>query len=112
MANASSLVPLEYVGKKPYKTDNINHTRTVWKAQGDIQLYPENLAPALESHPDIWRRAAGSPPAEAPMREEPEPQLSARQAATKRDTERGPSLHEDSKAGPDPARKPGTRTLE
>lgn len=104
-----TVVPIEYVGKKPYKTDNINHTRTVWKKPGEVQMYPEHLAPALLAHEDVWRRGGAKP--EVVDAEEPK-ELTARQAATAREPDRSPSLRDEAKAGPDPARKPGSRALE
>ena len=49
------VVPIEYVGSKPYKTDNVNHTKTVWESKGDTQLYPRNLAASLLRYGDVWR---------------------------------------------------------
>jgi len=49
------VVPIVYIGKKPYKTDNINHTKTVWNGTDDVQPYPLDKAAALLRHPDVWK---------------------------------------------------------
>lgn len=49
------MVPIEYVGKKPLKHDTVNYTDTKWAGEGDIQLYPLNLAKRLLVHAEVWR---------------------------------------------------------
>lgn len=48
-------VPIEYIGKKPFKSDNVNHTRTTWAGHGDTQPYPVDKAASLLRFKDIWR---------------------------------------------------------
>lgn len=51
---AEKPIPIKYVGDKEYKTDNVNHTRTVWRGNGSVQPYPRNLAASLLRHKEIW----------------------------------------------------------
>jgi hypothetical protein len=54
------VVPVIYIGKKDFKTDNVNHTKTVWSKPGDVQPYPLDKAAALLRHPEIWKLGKAS----------------------------------------------------
>jgi hypothetical protein len=54
------MVPIVYIGHKDYKTDNVNHTKTVWNKPGDVQPYPLNLAAALLRFQDVWKLGKAS----------------------------------------------------
>jgi len=54
------VVPIVYVGKKDYKTDNVNHTKTVWQKPGDVQPYPLDKAASLLRHTEIWKLGKAS----------------------------------------------------
>ncbi|MDS1141718.1 hypothetical protein RE432_14850 [Pusillimonas sp. SM2304] len=51
-----ALVPVEYVGKKAEKTDNVAGTGLVW-TPGQIHYVPPLMAQKLAKHPDVWRIA-------------------------------------------------------
>jgi hypothetical protein len=51
-------VPLRYVGKKPSEVDHIYGTGIQWiKGISDVQEVPEDKAPFLLAHPDVWADA-------------------------------------------------------
>lgn len=54
------VVPIVYIGKKDFKTDNVNHTKTVWNKTGSVQPYPLDKAASLLRHPDIWKLGKAS----------------------------------------------------
>lgn len=114
------VVPIKYVGKKSYKTDNINHTKTVWKEPGDVQPYPLHLAASLLRHPDIWQLGthtsvagnAAFADAAGIVTVAPEPEQSAMASTLKNDTSRGPTLAEEAKAGPSAPKSKSARAME
>jgi hypothetical protein len=58
---------IQYIGRKPMKTDVVANTGVVWVGHGDIQEVPDAAAPKLLAYVDIWRKAdegsaAFSPP--------------------------------------------------
>lgn len=49
-------VAIEYVGKKEAgETDHLYGTGITWAAPGDVQDVPDDKAPLLLNHPDVWR---------------------------------------------------------
>jgi hypothetical protein len=54
------VVPIVYIGKKDYKTDNVNHTKTVWQKPGDVQPYPLDKAASLLRHSEVWKLGKAS----------------------------------------------------
>lgn len=54
------VVPIVYIGKKDFKVDNVNHTKTVWNKTGDVQPYPLDKAAALLRHTEIWKLGKAS----------------------------------------------------
>ena len=49
---------VQYVGKKPQKTDNVAHTGLVW-TPGEALEVPAEAALKLIQHPDVWRLKEG-----------------------------------------------------
>lgn len=49
-------VPVEYVGKKAIKRDNVANTELEW-TPGQIHIVPPLVAQKLARYPDIWREA-------------------------------------------------------
>lgn len=69
----STLIPIEYVGKKPTAFDNVAQSRKVWNGAGDIQEVTEDQAKILLKYPDQWalanvedQAAVSKPPAPIP----------------------------------------------
>lgn len=114
------VVPIKYVGRKPYKTDNVNHTKTVWKEPGDVQPYPLHLAASLLRHPDIWRLGMDTPvagnaafaDAAGVVTVAPEPEKSAMASSVKNDTSTGPTMADEAKAGPSAPKSKNARAME
>jgi hypothetical protein len=50
-------VRIEYVGKKPYCSDNLARSKKVWRGRGDVQEVTEEQAEILLKHPDQWALA-------------------------------------------------------
>jgi hypothetical protein len=48
------LMKLVYVGKRPFKTDNVCGTGTTWFGYGDVQSVERKYVPIFLKHPDIW----------------------------------------------------------
>lgn len=46
---------LVYVGKKPFKADNVANTGTVWFGHGDCKKVPKKTYPIFARHPDVWQ---------------------------------------------------------
>lgn len=61
------MIKIQYIGHKPYKTDNVAGTATVWEGNGDVQDVPDDAAPKLLRFPGVWQVAeeaeASKPPA-------------------------------------------------
>lgn len=47
-------VAVRYVGVKEVKYDNVCHTRTIWRGEGDEQLVPIAVAAQLARFPKVW----------------------------------------------------------
>ena len=56
MSNAEqrALVPVQYIGKKREKEDNVAGTGLVW-TPGQIHFVPPLVAQKLARHPDVWK---------------------------------------------------------
>lgn len=115
------VVPIEYVGKKDYKTDNVNHTKTIWSKPGDVQPYPLEKAASLLRYPDVWKLGNAKQLADATMivddagaiaQAAPQEKKEATKAAESRDTSTGPTMGEAKIEGPEAAASPSRRSLE
>lgn len=51
------MIKIQYIGHKPYKTDNVAGTATVWEGRGDVQDVPDDAAPKLLRFPGVWQAA-------------------------------------------------------
>lgn len=51
------MIKIQYIGHKPYKTDNVAGTATVWEGRGDVQEVPDDAAPKLLRFPGVWQVA-------------------------------------------------------
>lgn len=61
------MAKIEYIGKKPAKTDNVAGTETVWNGQGDVQEVSDPVAvEKLLAHKNVWRLVGESPVAAKP----------------------------------------------
>lgn len=49
-----SLIPIEYVGKKPFSIDNVAGSGKCWKGAGDVQEVTAAQAKTLLKYPDQW----------------------------------------------------------
>lgn len=61
-----SIVFVEYVGKKPKRTDSIAGTGVVWSGAGDVQPVPAAAWEKLSRHKDVWRLVDGPAAKPAP----------------------------------------------
>jgi hypothetical protein len=51
------MIPIIYVGKKPWTRDNVAGSGKAWDGQGDVQEVTENQAKTLLKYPDQWALA-------------------------------------------------------
>ncbi|AOY90560.1 hypothetical protein BKK79_00985 [Cupriavidus sp. USMAA2-4] len=51
------MIPIEYVGKKPWTRDNVAGSGKAWEGPGDVQEVCVNQARMLLKHPDQWALA-------------------------------------------------------
>lgn len=62
------MTKIKYIGHKPYKTDNVAGTASVWEGHGDVQDVPDDAATKLLRFPGVWQiaeEAESSKPAPA-----------------------------------------------
>lgn len=45
---------LVYIGKRPFKIDNVCNTGTTWFGYGDVQKVDRRFEPKFLLHPDVW----------------------------------------------------------
>jgi len=45
---------IKYVGRKPEQPDHLYGSNKIWVGLGDVQEVPDDIAPRLLSHPDMW----------------------------------------------------------
>lgn len=60
------MIKIQYIGHKPYKTDNVAGTATVWEGHGDVQDVPDDAAPKLLRFPGVWQAAEEAEASKAP----------------------------------------------
>lgn len=48
------MIPIIYVGKKPWTRDNVAGSGKAWDGPGDVQEVTENQAKTLLKYPDQW----------------------------------------------------------
>jgi hypothetical protein len=51
----ANLVMVEYVGAKPYASDNVARSGKVWNGNGDVQEVTPAQARILTKYPDQWK---------------------------------------------------------
>jgi hypothetical protein len=51
------MIPIIYVGKKPWTRDNVAGSGKAWEGPGDVQEVTENQAKVLLKYPDQWALA-------------------------------------------------------
>jgi len=116
------VVPVEYIGQKEFKIDNVNHTKTVWKGNGDVQLYPLDKAAALlRGNEKVWRLAKPDQVKDGAVvvdgagavqqLEEPTARQ-ATQAALSKDVDPGTPMGEAAREGPSAPPSRSQRSLE
>lgn len=115
MQPGQQMVPIVYIGKKDFKVDNVNHTKTIWQKPGDVQPYPLNLAAALLRFPDVWKLGVAKDLAPAAVVDRAGAVIAAEQREpTKADAPRiGPTMAQAVRQGPEAeAPSSSARTLE
>ena len=61
MTKAEQLVPVRYVGNKPFAIDNVARSGKFWHGRGTVQKVTPAQAKRLCLHPDQWMVDDGSP---------------------------------------------------
>ena len=69
MPITTTLVKIQYVGRKPFAIDNVAGSGVVWNGNGDIQEVSDRAARVLVKYPDQWALVNAE---DAPIIEQPE----------------------------------------
>jgi hypothetical protein len=52
------MIAVEYIGRKPIKTDNVANSPTVWHGPGDVQQVTPEVWAKLKPFDTVWREVA------------------------------------------------------